>query len=111
MNSIGDFCDCICASIYWFKMVATELHWSFVFVFALPSGSDKIYAGSEDENKDLRHLIFFLEFLVTAASSVRHGEGKASSVGFDTQTVRKVMACTPFGEGLGVDTLRSWCST
>ena len=53
-----DFCDCICASIYWFKMVATEFHWSFVFGFALPSGSDKIYTGSEDENEDLRHLLF-----------------------------------------------------
>ena len=58
INSMEDFCDCICASIYWFKMVATELHWSFVFGFALPSGSDKIYTGSEDENEDLRHLLF-----------------------------------------------------
>ena len=35
------------------------------------------------------------------ASSVKHGEGKTTFVGFDTRTVGKVMACTPFGEGLG----------
>ena len=35
------------------------------------------------------------------ASSVKHGEGKTTYVGFNTRTVRKVMACTPLGEGLG----------
>ena len=29
-----------------------------MFGFALPSGSDKIYAGSEYETEDLRHLLF-----------------------------------------------------
>ena len=34
-------------------------------------------------------------------SSVKHGDGKTTSVGFDIWTVRMVMACTPFIEGLG----------
>ena len=58
MNSMEDFHDCICASIYWFKMVAMKLHWSFVFGFALPSRSNKIYTGGEDETEDLRYLLF-----------------------------------------------------
>ena len=57
MNLTKDFCDCICASIYLFKMVAMELHWSFGVRVCLPFGSDKIYTGSEDENEDLRHLL------------------------------------------------------
>ncbi|XP_057959352.1 probable folate-biopterin transporter 2 [Malania oleifera] len=27
----GFFCDCVCAPIHWFKMLAMETHWSFVF--------------------------------------------------------------------------------
>ena len=58
MNSMEDFCDCICALIYWFEMMAMELHWSFVFGFALPFGFDKMYIGSKDKNENLRHLLF-----------------------------------------------------
>lgn len=28
---MGRFWDCICAPFYWFKMLAREMHWSFVF--------------------------------------------------------------------------------
>lgn len=58
MNSMKDFCDCDSTSIRWFKMVATVSRWSFMFRFALLSGSDKIYIGSEGENEDLRRLLF-----------------------------------------------------
>ena len=48
------FCDYICASVYWFKILAIKLNWSFVFRIIFPSMFDRPYTSSEDETMRIR---------------------------------------------------------
>ncbi|KAK9280072.1 hypothetical protein L1049_013757 [Liquidambar formosana] len=40
------FCDCIWTPIYWFKMLATEMHWSFVSGVAVVNGISQGLGGA-----------------------------------------------------------------
>lgn len=61
-ESNGGFCDFICAPIYWFKMLAMELHWSFVFgvvaVYGISQGLGGALArvGTEYYMKDVQKV-------------------------------------------------------
>ena len=54
MNSMEVLCDYIYALVYWFKILAIKLNWSFIFRIILPSGFDKPYTSSEDETTRIR---------------------------------------------------------
>lgn len=58
----GGFCDCVCAPIHWFRMLAMELHWSFVFgvvaVYGISQGLGGALArvGTEYYMKDVQKV-------------------------------------------------------
>ena len=56
------FCDCCCIPIHWFKMLATEMHWSFVLgvvvVYGISQGLGGALArvGTEYYMKDVQKV-------------------------------------------------------